>query len=81
MFSAKQGSYWYHFYNVFGMTVTITYRLTTFNAHYMYHNNGREMQFILLSERDLNPQHSNPKYGHKQGYSLTRIDVYMYIQI
>ena len=24
MFSAKQGQYWYHFYNVFGMTRSLT---------------------------------------------------------
>ena len=24
MFSAKQGHYWYHFYNVFGMTRSLT---------------------------------------------------------
>ena len=24
MFSAKQGNYWYHFYNVFGMTRSLT---------------------------------------------------------
>ena len=24
MFSAKQGNYWYHFYNVFGMTQSLT---------------------------------------------------------
>ena len=24
MFSAKQGNYWYHFYNVFGMTQCLT---------------------------------------------------------
>ena len=24
MFSAKQGQYWYHFYNVFGMTPSLT---------------------------------------------------------
>ena len=24
MFSSKQGSYWYHFYNVFGMTRSLT---------------------------------------------------------
>jgi len=24
MFSAKQGNYWYHFYNVFGMTWSLT---------------------------------------------------------
>jgi len=24
MFSAKQGNYWYHFYNVFGMTGSLT---------------------------------------------------------
>ena len=24
MFSAKQGHYWYHFYNVFGMTLSLT---------------------------------------------------------
>ena len=24
MFSAKQGNYWYHFYNVFGMTQSVT---------------------------------------------------------
>ena len=24
MFSAKQGNYWYHFYNIFGMTRTLT---------------------------------------------------------
>ena len=23
MFSAKQGNYWYHFYNVFGMTTVL----------------------------------------------------------
>jgi len=25
MFSAKQGLYWYHFYNVFGMTRSLTW--------------------------------------------------------
>jgi len=24
MFSAKQGNYWYHFYNVFGMTRSLS---------------------------------------------------------
>jgi len=24
MFSAKQGNYWYHFYNIFGMTRSLT---------------------------------------------------------
>ena len=24
MLSAKQGNYWYHFYNVFGMTLSLT---------------------------------------------------------
>ena len=28
MFSAKQGHYWYHFYNVFGMTRSLTGDLT-----------------------------------------------------
>ena len=27
MFSAKQGNYWYHFYNVFGMMRSLTWRL------------------------------------------------------
>ena len=31
MLSAKQGNYWYHFYNVFGMTRSLTYR--TRNQH------------------------------------------------
>ena len=28
MLSAKQGNYWYHFYNVFGMTRSLTGDLT-----------------------------------------------------
>ena len=42
MLSAKQGNYWYHFYNVFGMTHLIGQELADNFEHFHLHPTRNE---------------------------------------
>ena len=56
MFSAKQGNYWYHFYNVFGMTRSLTGDWTRDLPHVkpaLYHWAIKEAVFLLVDGQIL----------------------------
>jgi len=51
MFSAKQGNYWYHFYNVFGMTrysIDLGKRRNVMNTLMLFVLNELNLEFSLL---------------------------------
>ena len=60
MFSAKQGHYWYHFYNVFGMTRSLTGDWTLDLPHvYLWRNKGitsnsSDLSCYITAERGAN---------------------------
>ena len=65
MLSAKQGNYWYHFYNVFGMTRSLTEDWTRTSRTRSQHYITRLLRRRSLAEdwtRDL--PHSKPALYH-----------------
>ena len=71
MFSAKQGHYWYHFYNVFVMTRSVTGDWTRYLQHSkpaLYHL-AIEEAVLQWSEVKLQLSHRNLGLTQSQQYS------------
>ena len=52
MLSAKQGNYWYHLHNVFGMTRSLTGDLTRYLPHSkpaLYHKAIKEAVYVIMN--------------------------------